>query len=187
MHNQMMEKQRGMTLVELLVTIAIVAILASLAAPSFVQMVANNAIAGQLNSFYVDARFARSEAVKRGADVGMCPSDNPLDAEPVCKTSDSDWKSGWIVFVDSNSNGSRSNVAANGEIILRRQEAYTNSQSIVGTSAVSSIRYNGDGRVAGGAANLVFSAIGDVVDSRKICISMTGKVRILDKGLTSCT
>ncbi len=179
-----MEKQYGLTLVELLVTIAIIAILAAVAAPSFVQMIANNALISQMNSFYIDTRFARSEAVKRGLDVSLCPSTTAMDAEPVC--SGSDWKVGWIVFIDTNSNGARSNTASDGETILRRQEAYGSSSSIQGTSTVSSVRYNADGRVAGGAANLVFSVPNDVVDSRKLCITMTGKVRILDKGVSTC-
>ena len=178
-----MKNQVGLTLIELLVTIAIVAILASLAVPSFTQMIANNALSSQLNSFNTDTRFARSEAVKRGIDVVLCTSTNPMVASPTCSGL-GDWKTGWIVFVNTDSNSTRSTDPADGEIVLRRQEAYANSRSIIGTSTVASIRYNADGRVPGGATNLTFTALDDINNSRTICIAMTGRVRILDKGMS---
>ncbi len=179
-----MNKQFGLTLVELMVTLAVLGVLMGIAAPSFVQLIASSNLTSQMNSFYADTRYARGEAVKRGVDVSLCPSSTSMDADPTC--SGSDWKVGWIVFIDTNGNGARSTTASDGEAILRRQEQLTGSNSVQGSTAVSSIRYNSDGRVAGGAANLVFTAPNSATADRTVCISMTGKVRVLDKGSSTC-
>lgn len=56
---------RGMTLIEVMVTIGIVAILASLAVPSFVDTIARQRLTGALSSFTADLQYTRSEAIRR--------------------------------------------------------------------------------------------------------------------------
>ena len=165
-----MGSNRGVTLIELMVTVAIIAILAGLAAPSFVRLIASNALATQANSLLADVRLARSEAIKRGHSVTLCPTGNASNLD---SCSGNDWKAGWIVFADTDSN----NAKGAGETILRRQESFTNSAGITGSS-ISSIRFNADGRVPGGAANLTFNAINDAAPSRAICIAITGRARV---------
>jgi type IV fimbrial biogenesis protein FimT len=63
--------QRGFTLIELMVTIAIAVILISLAAPSFRSYTAKKKVEGQLAELATDIQFARSEAVSRNQNVRM--------------------------------------------------------------------------------------------------------------------
>jgi type IV fimbrial biogenesis protein FimT len=81
----------GFTLIELLITVAIVAILAGVAVPSMMSTVKNNRSTALVNELISALNFARSEAVKRGLRVNLCPRNAAGDA---CGA---DWSSGWLV------------------------------------------------------------------------------------------
>ncbi len=86
----------GFTLVELLVTVAIIGISLTLGVPAFKDTIRNSVLTSVINEFVASLNFARSEAVKRGVFV------------TVRKTSTSSsvgWEGGWQVFTDINSNG----------------------------------------------------------------------------------
>lgn len=67
-------KRNGFTLVELMVTVAILGILAAVAAPGFNDFISRNSVASETNKLVSLLRFARSEAVQRHTDVRVCPS-----------------------------------------------------------------------------------------------------------------
>jgi len=66
-------KAEGFTLLELLVTIAIAGVLLGIGLPSFGNMMAESRISAQYNSFVGSLYQARSEAIKGGADITVCP------------------------------------------------------------------------------------------------------------------
>lgn len=88
---------RGVTLIELMVTLVVLAILVSAAVPSFVNMVRNNQRTAVLNRLLTDIQLARSEAIKSGVPHVICPAFS--DGE-TCDTADFSWSDGWIVFRD---------------------------------------------------------------------------------------
>lgn len=63
--------QRGFTLIELMVVVAVLAIGAAFAVPAFQQVIENNRLATEANRFYSTVTFARSEAVRLGEDVSL--------------------------------------------------------------------------------------------------------------------
>lgn len=115
----------GFTMIELMVTVAVMAILLGLAAPSFRNFILNNRLTAQINDLVADISLARSEAAVRGARVTMCAS---ADLN-VCLGSGSVWQTGRIVFIDANSNNTRENT----EQILKRSESLGVSNTLVAT------------------------------------------------------
>ncbi|MBN8480628.1 MAG: GspH/FimT family pseudopilin [Xanthomonadales bacterium] len=97
---------RGFTLIELLVTISIMAILAAIAFPSFSYSLRNNRVGTQTNELLAALNYARNEAVTRGRGVTICAADTSTGAMPTDCGSASDWKTGWMVFLDSSTGSS---------------------------------------------------------------------------------
>jgi type IV fimbrial biogenesis protein FimT len=92
----------GFTLMDLLVTLTVLGILVAVGIPSFSSVIRNNRIAAHTNELVAALTYARSEAMKRGDVVAVCPSE---DGE-TCADSN-DWSTGWFVFVDNNVDGAR--------------------------------------------------------------------------------
>ena len=84
----------GFTLIELMVTIALAAIILTQAVPSFNSLVQNNRLISQKNEFISTLNLARNEALKRATRVTVCASTD----QATCDTTD--WEQGWIVFSD---------------------------------------------------------------------------------------
>lgn len=92
----------GFTLIELMVTIAIAAVVMALAVPSFNTAIQNNRITSHLNEFIASLNYTRSEAVKRGVPVTMCKSSNGTIC--VVDAGATNWSQGWIIWSDDNNN-----------------------------------------------------------------------------------
>lgn len=87
-----MNDQRGFTLIELMLTIAILAIILGTSVPSFQSMIKNNRIAAVSNDLVIGLQLARSEAIKRGIPVALCASSDQASC-----TTTSVWSNGWVV------------------------------------------------------------------------------------------
>ena len=88
----------GFTLIELVVTVTIAAILITIAVPGLNNFVETNRLTSATNEFVVDQSFARSEALKRGANTGVCKT----GGASACVSDGTPWQTGWMVFVDTN-------------------------------------------------------------------------------------
>lgn len=94
-------RQHGFTMIELVITVTLVAIVAAMAAPSMQTYVMNSRLTGASQELLRSLQTARSEATKRQQRVVVCASANPTAADPddvVCATSGA---SGWIMFEDT--------------------------------------------------------------------------------------
>ena len=93
----------GFTLIELMITISIAAILVGLAVPSFGSLIEKNQITTAHNDLISALKLARNSAITHSKDTYVCELQNKNQ----CNTSrpfNADWSKGWLVFVDDNGN-----------------------------------------------------------------------------------
>lgn len=113
-----MKSAQGFTLLELLFTVFIVAVLAGLAVPSFNSLILRNKVQSETQSLRTDIAFARSKAVSSSKFISICASVDGLS----CNGSN-DWSGGWIVFEDDGAGGGEGDFAdidkKNSEKLLR--------------------------------------------------------------------
>jgi type IV fimbrial biogenesis protein FimT len=133
-------RSAGFTLLELVITMSIAAILLTIAVPSFRYVTNSNRIAGEVNGLLGDLQFARAEAIKEGRTVTVCVS---TDGQS-CANSTT-WQSGWIVFSDPTDVG----VVDPGETILRWQKTFSSSDTFLASNNVAAITFNREGYAIG--------------------------------------
>lgn len=172
--------QRGFTIIELLVTVAILAILTTLVVPSMSQFVAEWRVNAAVNTFSQHLRLARTEAVKRSRAVTLCPANAGGSA---CATASEFAVNGWIVFVDSNGDGV---INANDDEILAAQVKGGASRALPGvgsfkTTSNSKFTYKNNGLLSG-VANKTFTVTSQLESdgqprfSCKVTIASTGRL-----------
>ncbi|MBK1719529.1 GspH/FimT family pseudopilin [Thiocystis violacea] len=163
---QTLRRTPGFTLVELVMTIAMAAILLSVAVPSFQEAMRTNRIAALTNELSTSLQLARSEAVSRGRRVTVCKSDDILATSPACDSS-ADWQDGWLVFLDSNGDGDRNTSTGSTETLLRISQPSSDTVVITSNGFPDNVRYLADG------------SIWPVTNNRSICIAISDKVRAI--------
>lgn len=163
-------KQRGFSLLELMVGITVLAVLLGLAVPMFRQVIRNNRIVAQNNDFITALSMARSEAIKRSNAVTVCPSVDGLACSGV-----TDWTTGWITFADANSNGSLDGA----EIVLQQTGSMVPGMAIA-SPTFTSIRYTATGMLNGAAGTFLLRRNDCVsttgTEARQIAVAVTGRV-----------
>jgi len=159
--------QAAFTLLELLVTLAIAAILLLTAAPALQQFSWRQHMRAAVGNLHNDLLAARSEAVFGDVSVVACPGDPARG----CADS-SDWSHGWIVFPDLN--GDRQHQPA--ERVVRTGQVFEK-LGIFSSSGRRSIRFLPDGSAPGSNGTIGFCGLGGPALARKLVISNIGRIR----------
>ena len=159
-------KVSGFTLVELMVTIAILATLTAVALPNFDDFIRKTKVDNEISELHRLLLTARNTAINTDQNVTICA----IGTGSKC-TGGSNWKNEIVVFIDTNAN---STLDA-GEEVIRRKEAADSSDKMEFTSA--SIIYTPSGRTTvDTSGTFKYCPNEHVDDSRGIEISASGRV-----------
>ena len=185
-----MNRNAGFTLIELIVTMALAAIILTIGVPSFREALQNNRRATQINEIISTFNIARSEAIKRGVQVTLCKSTNGTSCNTTAcdaSTGNNCWEQGWITFSDSDGDGT----VDTGETIINVHDALGSNLTLRASSAFTNwIAYGGNGtsRGSGSAAtdtdaNRTFKIcdVRGVDQARFAMINNTGRLNIREK------
>lgn len=177
--------QRGFTLIEALITVTIGAVLLAAGVPTFRDLMERNSVTSHKNNFIGSVNLARSEAMKRGASVVMCrSSDAETAASPACDGSGTEWKDGWIVFLDRNGDGALT--TANGDVLLRAEGAMLDSGGITQSSA-GALVFRSTGLMSSGASTILFDSRSvAAAQQRRVCVTLSGRTRSIDNSTDTC-
>lgn len=158
----------GFTLLELMVTVAVAAILASLAAPSFRQYILNQRIKSASYDLISALSLARSEAITRNCNVS------------VVQTGGS-WVSGWVVTTDATSCGGTATQ-------LFTHEAFNGGISIIASGSPTTISYGRGGRTTTAATVFTMGPAATLsgVTSRYVTICLSGVPRSTTSNSGGC-
>ena len=165
-------ENKGFTLIELIVTVSIAAILAAVAAPSFTKFIDESRDRAVVQQLLKSLIAARSEAVVRGTTVTVSAISG-------------NWANGWQSWIDNNSNGSYDD----GESI-QKSTAVNASATITGDrggTAVSSVAFTRDGFLNDSAAIAISYRTSPEYcpRDRNISVSLTGQVSISERSCPS--
>jgi type IV fimbrial biogenesis protein FimT len=166
-HGTGIRRHGAFTVLEMLVALAIAAILLVTGAPTFHQFTWRQHMRAAVGNLHNDLLAARSEAVYRNVSVIACPGD-PVGG---CSGS-SDWSGGWIVFADLNEDRQRQP----GEAVLRRGQVFGD-LAIAGNAGRTRIRFFHDGSAPGSNGTIGFCGPGGPPQARKLVISNLGRIR----------
>lgn len=161
----------GFSLVELLVTLSVLAILVGLSFPSFSALARDARVTAASSSLRAALFLTRSEAIKRGSRSTICTSRD----QATCEQSIG-WHHGWIVFIDRNGNARREVE----EEIVSFGGAQPAGLRITGNSSVRDyVSYASTGmtRLVGGGLQLGTITLCESNLGRQIVINSTGRPR----------
>lgn len=169
---------KGFTLIEMMVVLAVAAILLGIGVPSFRSLIENQRMTAVTNDFFAAINLARSEAIKRGTRVDLVPAG-----------ADGDWSEGWIVFVDADDD---QRPDAGEQIIYTHGPVHESIAIIPGFkdspkgSPKQYIAYNGTGRTRTNANSQIPQA-GSIEfksdeQTRKISLNFLGRARVCNPG-----
>ena len=169
--------QLGLTLTEILITLAVAAILLTVAVPPMQDFIIRNRMSTEVNTFIVSLHLARSEAVKRLQDVKVCPTENYT----AC-TGNNDWKTGWMVFLDTDDNDS---VDLPKDIVLQRNPAQVSRFRIIAGHRTGAV-FQPSGQSGGSNNTFTFCDLEGVANTRKVYLSNEGRVRVAQIETSGC-
>jgi type IV fimbrial biogenesis protein FimT len=154
-----MNTMKGLTLIELIVTLAVIAVLVAIGVPRMQGISQNNRVTAAINSLSSDIAFARSEAVTRNTSIRIRSVNGG-----------GDWSGGWVVET------------ADGVTTLRNAPPLVANVLLNGAGGTDSVTYRSDGTQSGVAVNFRACKNGDTSNhGREISINAAGRISMQDK------
>jgi len=161
------DKSAGFTSLELLITMAIAAVLLIIGVPTFQDFGSRQRMSASVRTLYDHLALARNQAIRFNTEIVLCPGN--LDSG--CNGT-SDWSSGWIVFSDLNGDRQHQPLES-----VHRVEDALEQISVHSSSGRSSLRFYPNGSAPGSNGSITFCDRRGPGHARKLVISNTGRIR----------
>ena len=179
----LLKRQRGFTLIELMMTLSVAAILTSVAVPSFSDMIKRNRVTTQQNDLLGDIMLARMEAIKRGRSVSICSANTTATA---CSGNNDDWHQGWLIYVSSDHDGVYD--SGDGDELLRVHAPLVSGTSLDYTYTILTFSSRGFMRGSDVDARFAFcNSVDDMDYEREIKMLGTGRASRREATAGTCS
>ena len=157
--------QKGLTLLEMLVDVAVLAIILTTVAPSIQSVLIKNRITSDINNLSAVVQRARFTAVDEQASVVLCPTEN-------YKACTSSWKKAKMVFVDTNGNGSRDD----SEALIIASDPLNSANAIYGVTG--SLTFDDQGAISTAATITLCPKDNDADYASALLLSLYGRISV---------
>ena len=165
--NTMQKHESAFTLIELMITIAVAAVVLTLGVPSFSSVIERNQLSAYTNQLVSSLHFARSEAVRRNQPIKVCHSNNATDCNGT------GYENGWIIFVDDDDDGSLGST----EELIRVNEGLPANYTFNVNGNLDEFAFNSKG-ISTNQGRFVLCKNNTLSSSRAIFIGPAGRTRL---------
>jgi type IV fimbrial biogenesis protein FimT len=159
------KQQKGVTLIELMITVSIVAIILAFVGPSIQSILIKNRIVAEINEISSLIQYARHHAIDEQAQVVVCPSADYSECSE-------DWNDPKIVFIDDDDN----NIRGAGEELLVSIAA--TSETTLMTNTTDTIKFSGTGEANQSTEILLCHKDGEAKYARSLSVTLQGRVKM---------
>lgn len=171
---------KGFTLVELMVTVAVVGVFAAVALPSMSGVIQSNRVQGATDDLLSQLQYARSEAVLR----------NQVVTVENTSSTNGDWSKGLRIFVSANRTPNTAYSQSSDGQPLREHEGFNQTGLSIRSSAAQYISFRPNGTLAASAELLLTTCFNDeATKGRQVSIQPSGRVKLNapSTAISSCT
>ena len=171
-------RQRGFTLLETLIALAVTAVLLGIALPNLTEYSSSRAVRAKATALSGALRLARAESIRRGSRVTVCPSVDTNALPPSC-AGGNEWNTGWLVFEDVGNNAAFDPPA---DSLIRVQNAFSDPGTVTSTGG-GAVTFFPNGVSIGGQRNFLLStsqtgSTNAEHFARRICQTVSGSTRV---------
>lgn len=153
---------RGFTLIELMVTLAILIMLMAVAVPGMLDLIRDARLSAQTDLLVSSLNTARLEAIKRRSNMTLCPASDANTAT-ACSTSASDWQNGLLIW--------------DGAAVTQRIQSKTGVVVTPTPSSATTVVFSGTlGSLAAGAVETTFTLCSSGRKQQEVKVGLSGHV-----------
>lgn len=165
-------RRQGFTALELIITMAVIAVLLTLGVPAFQNFGWNLRMKTAMDTLQTDLKLARGHSISQNSRTVICPADDKTGC-----SGQADWQHGWIVFTDIN--GDREKQAT--EPLLKYSGTLAN-LNINSSSSRTYLRFFPNGSAPGSNTTIRFCDRRGPAHSGAITVSNSGRIRLQPPG-----
>lgn len=162
-----LSKKSGFTLVELMVTVAVFAIIATFAVPAFRTIIVSNSVAFDRDEFFNLLQLARGEAIKNGTATTICKSSDGASCNNALG-----WNGGWLLFKDEDRDGT---LDAPGDTVIKAVAPLDGQVTVNQSNGDNVITFESRGLLLDGDGIFTFSHSEGTQYDKTVAVGLTGR------------